>query len=240
MVDGLGNVIWDVALDEFGQLVSQPVGQTSANALRFPGQIDDAVTGLYYNYFRDYEPALGRYVQPDPFGLRGGINVYAYVNNNPMAQVDPLGEYGFGVTGSASVEGGFPYIASGGGTVSAGAGFLYNDTIGGSSAGGYFSHGEMGQFLGRTSTDPCESQSPEGALGAYAGAGLGAFITNADTWNDLFGPFQTWSINTPIGSAQFSYSNGTWIGSVTVGPGYIGGVSAYPTVTSAAGGMPLQ
>jgi RHS repeat-associated protein len=59
--------------------------------LRFPGQVYFAETGLYYNYFRDYDPATGRYVQSDPIGLGGGINTYAYVESNPLSGFDALG-----------------------------------------------------------------------------------------------------------------------------------------------------
>jgi RHS repeat-associated protein len=45
--------------------------------LRFPGQYKDSETGLNYNYFRDYNPTTGRYVQSDPIGLGPGINAYA-------------------------------------------------------------------------------------------------------------------------------------------------------------------
>jgi len=44
-----------------------------------------------YNYFRDYDPGIGRYVQSDPIGLRGGINSFAYVTNSPLKWSDPKG-----------------------------------------------------------------------------------------------------------------------------------------------------
>jgi RHS repeat-associated protein len=60
--------------------------------LRFPGQYYDTETGIDYNYFRDYDPSIGRYVESDPIGLRGGINTYGYANGDPLAYVDPTGE----------------------------------------------------------------------------------------------------------------------------------------------------
>jgi RHS repeat-associated protein len=61
--------------------------------LRFPGQYTDRETGLHYNYFRDYDPQVGRYIQSDPIGLIAGINTYAYADS-PIAQIDPLGLMG--------------------------------------------------------------------------------------------------------------------------------------------------
>lgn len=59
--------------------------------LRFPGQYYDAESGLHYNYFRDYDPRTGRYVQRDPIGLGGGINTFAYADSRPTGAIDPAG-----------------------------------------------------------------------------------------------------------------------------------------------------
>lgn len=51
----------------------------------------DRETNLHYNYFRDYDPSIGRYIQSDPIGLLGGINTFGYVEGDPMNWVDYFG-----------------------------------------------------------------------------------------------------------------------------------------------------
>ena len=59
--------------------------------LRYPGQWTDAETLLNYNYFRDYESSVGRYIESDPIGLRGDISTYGYVVGNPHSAKDSSG-----------------------------------------------------------------------------------------------------------------------------------------------------
>ena len=59
--------------------------------LRFPGQYFDKETNLVYNNYRDYDSAIGRYVESDPIGLNGGPNTYAHALNDPLILLDIAG-----------------------------------------------------------------------------------------------------------------------------------------------------
>jgi RHS repeat-associated protein len=59
--------------------------------MRHAGQYFDSEVGLFYNSFRDYDPATGRYVESDPIGLQGGMNTYGYVGGSPVIVSDALG-----------------------------------------------------------------------------------------------------------------------------------------------------
>ena len=95
MTDVSGNVVWKMHNTAYGDAWIEDDLDEDGNAvtlnIRFPGQYFDWETGLHYNYFRDYAPGLGRYVQSDPIGLAGGLNTYGYVGANPLSFTDPLG-----------------------------------------------------------------------------------------------------------------------------------------------------
>jgi RHS repeat-associated protein len=87
-------LMWSWYSDPFGTDLpneNPAAGGTFKYNLRFPGQLYDSHAGLNQNYFRDYDPAIGRYVESDPIGLDGGINTYGYVAGNPITLTDPEG-----------------------------------------------------------------------------------------------------------------------------------------------------
>lgn len=87
-------IVWRWDSDAFGTTAANqnPSGLGAFNYnLRFPGQYYDSETGLHYNYFRDYDPATGRYAQSDPIGVAAGVNTYGYVGGSPLMFGDPLG-----------------------------------------------------------------------------------------------------------------------------------------------------
>jgi RHS repeat-associated protein len=92
ITDAQGNIVWHWKgpNDPFGE--QPPVSSNGfVYNLRFPGQYYDQASGLIHNGVRDYDPATGRYLQPDPIGLKGGLNPYAYAGNDPLSYVDPRG-----------------------------------------------------------------------------------------------------------------------------------------------------
>jgi len=94
VADNNGNTVWSWASEPFGSMPpnTNPSGQGNFTLnLRFPGQYFDQETGLHYNYYRDYDPSTGRYVQSDPVGLAGGTNTYLYAFASPGLFGDPRG-----------------------------------------------------------------------------------------------------------------------------------------------------
>ncbi len=107
MTDSSGAVVWSADYKPFGE--ATVTVSTITNNLRFPGQYFDAETGLHYNYFRDYSPATGRYIEIDPLLLPivydretyfavsyfistpNKLHNYLYAASNPLKFIDFLG-----------------------------------------------------------------------------------------------------------------------------------------------------
>ncbi|NIE95327.1 RHS repeat-associated core domain-containing protein [Acinetobacter sp. Tr-809] len=70
--------------------LGSPTGSITFN-LRFPGQYYDVGTNQFYNHNRFYNPEIGRYMEPDPIGLEGGLNPYAYAGSDPINKIDSNG-----------------------------------------------------------------------------------------------------------------------------------------------------
>ena len=85
-----GDVLWTAVFYSFGG------GQYDKKVFinfGFPGQYKDEDTGLHYNYHRYYDSRTGRYLKTDPIGSEEGLNLYAYVHNNPINYIDSQGLY---------------------------------------------------------------------------------------------------------------------------------------------------
>ena len=85
-----GNTAWSAEYDEWGNQLNEENPHHLHQPYRLPGQQYDKESGLYYNRHRHYDPLQGRYITPDPIGLRGGWNMYQYPLN-PIQVIDPMG-----------------------------------------------------------------------------------------------------------------------------------------------------
>ncbi|ARN73937.1 RHS repeat-associated core domain-containing protein [Oceanicoccus sagamiensis] len=160
-------VVWQANKKPFGE--TEEVVSGIDQQARFLGQYFDEESGLAYNYYRDYDPTTGRYIQSDPVGLVDGSNTYTYVQNNPLIQVDPLGLW------SVSVDGYFGIGGPGGGVSFGknpnGTAFVSVRVGAGAGAGiGFDPDGTSPAY------DSCKNEDSE-YLGVYSKAEVGIGIT---------------------------------------------------------------
>lgn len=108
VTDAEGSVAWEGSYAGWGRLREERVRASAARGpgseaaglvqpLRYQGQYCDAETGLHYSRYRYYDPDIARFVSPDPIGLMGGENLYAYAIN-PTGWIDPTGLAAFNPT----------------------------------------------------------------------------------------------------------------------------------------------
>jgi len=230
-----GTVVWTAQYDPFGKATvnEDPDGDGNSVTLnvRFPGQYYDQETGLHYNYFRYYDPSIGRYTRVDPIGLSVGSGLvevtdgqvmplssseqllvglnhpYTYVDNNAINFIDPLGLLKF----SAGARGSFFFGGAGG------------------TAGGSVGFDTSGQVCFQVQT--CGRLGVGGSISAAGtlSAGTGNFCEGNSLGGGAFG---TLGLG-PIGSVSTNTtSSGTTVsGALGIGGGGSGGVQACITRT---------
>jgi RHS repeat-associated protein len=102
LIDDAGNIAWRNEQDVWGR------GREGTSARRveclweYPGQIWDADIELYYHRYRMYDPQTAHFIVPDPVGLWGGLNAYAYPVD-PVNMMDPLGLECLGVADTPTI-----------------------------------------------------------------------------------------------------------------------------------------
>jgi len=110
LVSASGTIVTQYAYDPYGNQ-STVVGGTVASDLGYAGYFNHAASGLNFTRNRAYDPVHARWINRDPIGEAGGINLYAYVGGNPLTYRDPSGEFwgvviGAGIGAIAGYEAG--------------------------------------------------------------------------------------------------------------------------------------
>ncbi len=155
LMDTNQNIVARYEYDPFGKLIGKWGPLADANTYRFSSKEFQRNSGLYYYGYRFYEPNLQRWLNRDPMGEDGGINLYQFVYNNPNSWIDPDGD---------SPEGGI-------------IGGVVGGVIGGVVGGGI---GTIGFIIPPLGPVTVTIGAGEGAaIGAGIGALLGSFLPNA-------------------------------------------------------------
>lgn len=97
ITNSAGDLVEQYTYDHYGVVtIRAPTGEVRTNSAignpwLFTGRQFDPETGLYYYRNRYYNPRTGRFLSRDPIGFFDGVNLYTYVNNNPINFIDPSG-----------------------------------------------------------------------------------------------------------------------------------------------------
>ncbi len=164
ITDSTQNIVNKYAYTPFGEIGSEV--EAFAQPFKYVGQygVMSESNGLYYMRARYYDPTLGRFLSEDPLGFGGGdVNLYVYVNNNPVMLIDPSGEWIVQAIGGGigAIAGGYSAYKSGGD---------WKDIARSAAIGG---------VAGVLSTIPIPGINP--LLGGAAMSGVASFLGNVST-----------------------------------------------------------
>lgn len=173
--DTLGNVATEFSYEAFGQFAES--GAPSQSSIGYTGRENDG-NSLLYNRARYYSPALFRFVSEDPIGIKGGMNLYAYVGNSPTNYIDTFGTNpGVGVWGGAVLGG---EIGALGGPIGAGIGIVAGGIIGGVAT--YYATDAISKSVFGPATFP-DPFNPPSDWAKHPGGKPDTWIDpNGDTW----------------------------------------------------------
>ncbi len=90
LIDGQGNIAWSDTTNVWGDGRADREPEAVESPIGLPGQIWDSASGFHYNRHRFYWAAAGTFVTPDPIGMWGGLDAYAYPSD-PVNLSDPTG-----------------------------------------------------------------------------------------------------------------------------------------------------
>ena len=200
--DDVGNVLSDYLFSSHGSRLNGASSGPFGYRTRL-GYYTDNVTQISLLTHRYYDAGSGRFLTRDPISYKGGINLYAYVQNNPMRFSDPSGLVLVGVDTSFHVSVGVPPMSVG---VTGSSVFGYNITSDGITVGGAYGGGAFGNWVDTTNNQ--RSAGDGFSVGGSVGAGPAFFFSNASSFDQLKGPFITTQINTPLFTFEWNEAEG--------------------------------
>jgi RHS repeat-associated protein len=217
-----GTVAQSYTYDSFGNTTNSTGSLT--NFFRYTAREFDTETNLYYYRARYYDPSVGRFLSEDPLHFVAGTNFYPYTGNNPVVFGDAAGLWGGGVTFNTGFFGGSGPNSGAAGSAALSGIYLADprSPLGFTSAGAL----TLGGYAGKSRCKNANNSSN----GLAGGMGIGFTYTNANSINQVAGPFSvtTYGLG-PVSVDVGKGANGVY--TITVTSGYGGGFGKATYIT---------